>query len=115
VPVTAFTAMSYGQWSALGADVVMHGTAYPRGDALVIELRLIATRGTAPGTQHFGKQYTCGMQTSRGPRDCAHQIADDFHAEVRQLDGVARTKIAFASDRSSTRTMGRPQGSAATG
>src|SRR5690606_11757742 len=50
VPVTAFTAMSYGQWSALGADVVMHGTAYPRGDALVIELRLIATRGTAPGT-----------------------------------------------------------------
>lgn len=112
VPVTPFTAMSYGQWAALGADVVLHGTAYPKGDALVVELRLIAARGAAPGTQHFGKQYVCGMQTSRGPRDCAHQIADDFHDEVRQLEGVARTKIAFASDRDSTRAAGRPQASA---
>ncbi len=115
VPVTAFTAMSYGQWSSLGADVVMHGTAYSRGEALVIELRLIGTRGAAPGTQYFGKQYTCGMQSARAPRDCAHQIADDFHAEVRQLEGVARTKIAFASDRDATRAAGRPQNQAAVG
>ncbi|MFO7303458.1 MAG: hypothetical protein DIU54_013675 [Acidobacteriota bacterium] len=115
IPVTAFTSMSYDQWAALGADVVLHGTAYPRGQSLVVELRLIAVRGQSPGAQHFGKQYVCGMQTARGPRDCAHQIADDFHAEVRQLEGIARTKIAFASDRDSTRAAGRPLASANVG
>ena len=48
------------------------------------------------------------MQTARGPRDCAHQIADDFHKDNRNLDGVARTKLAFVSDRDGARQKGRP-------
>lgn len=115
IPVTPVAALPYDRWSELGADFVLHGNAYPNGQNLVIELRLISTRGTAPGTQYFGKKYQCGVQSARGPRDCAHQIADDFHFEVRKLQGVARTKLAFTSDRDSTRVSGRPSQSAALG
>jgi TolB protein len=108
IPVTPVAALPYAQWSELGADVVLHGNAYANGQTLVLELRLVSVKGTAPGTQHFGKKYQCGVQSARGPRDCAHQIADDFHMEVRKLQGVARTKLAFASDRDSGRVSGRP-------
>jgi len=108
IPVTPVASLPYAQWSELGADVVLHGNAYVSGQSLVIELRLVAVKGQTPGTQYFGKKYQCGIQSARGPRDCAHQIADDFHGEVRKVDGVARTKLAFASDRDSVRVGGRP-------
>jgi TolB protein len=114
IPVTTADALPYDAWSALGTDFVLAGTARAEGQSLVLELRLMYVRGEKRGTQYFGRRYQCGMQTARGPRDCAHQIADDFHKEVRQLDGVARTKIAFASDRDSGRVAGRPS-AAATG
>ena len=113
IPVTPVAAIPYGTWAAAGADFVLHGNAYPSGDTLVVELRLVSVRGQNPGSQHFGKRYQCGMQSARGPRDCAHQIADDFHMEVRKVPGVARTKLAFTSDRDSGRVSGRPSQSAA--
>lgn len=112
VPLTPVGTLPFERWSGLGADFVLHGTAYPSGQSLIIELRLISVRGGTPGTEYFGKRYQCGVQTARGPRDCAHQIADDFHQEVRSLEGVARTKIAFSSDRDSARATGRPTQSA---
>ncbi len=112
IPLTPVTAMPYARWAELGADVVLHGSATGSGTTLTIDLRLVSAKGQAPGTQYFAKRYQCGVQTARGPRDCAHQIADDFHKEVRNLDGVARTKLAFTSDRDSARATGRPQASA---
>ena len=64
-----------------------------------------ATRADSEGRQTFGKSYTCRLQA---PRACAHYIADDIHKDTRALDGVAQTKIAFASDRHGTRVSGRP-------
>ncbi|MCC7044697.1 MAG: PD40 domain-containing protein [Acidobacteria bacterium] len=113
ISVTPIEALPYAEWATLGADVVLHGNASASGQTLVIELRLVAVKGTTPGTQYFGKRYQCGVQTARGPRDCAHQIADDFHRDVRKVDGVARTKLAFASDRDSGRVSGRPNQAAA--
>ncbi|ODS59446.1 MAG: hypothetical protein ABS36_00465 [Acidobacteria bacterium SCN 69-37] len=113
IPVTPVAAIPYQQWADAGADVVLHGNAYPSGGNLVVELRLVSVRGAAPGAQYFGKKYQCGLQTARGPRDCAHQIADDFHWEVRRVQGVARTRIAFTSDRDAVRVGGRPNQSAA--
>ncbi len=108
IPAAPADALPYDQWAQLGADFVLAGNARANGQNLVIELRLMHVKGDQRGGQYFGRRYQCGMQTARGARDCAHQIADDFHKEVRQVDGVARTKLAFSSDRDSGRVAGRP-------
>jgi TolB protein len=51
----------------------------------------------------FGKQYSCSL---RSLRLCAHTIADELHKERFGLDGVARTKLAFISDRAGERLKG---------
>lgn len=112
IPVAPPEGISFDRWAELGADFVLSGVARGDGRNLVIDLRMLATRGEARGRQYFGRRYQCGMQTARGPRDCAHQIADDMHKDIRQLDGVARTKLAFTSDRNSSRVSGRPSQSA---
>jgi TolB protein len=116
VPVVAVAQLPYDRWSELGADFVLAGTVTPTGaNAVAIELRLVGVKGESQGRQYFGMRYECGLQTARGPRDCAHSIADDFHKQNRNLDGVARTKIAYSSDRDATRVAGRPSQTAAQG
>ncbi len=116
VPVAAVDALPFDRWSDLGADFVLAGTATFSGTSTVaIELRLIGVKGESRGRQYFGRRYDCGLQTARGARDCAHAIADDFHKETRNLDGVARTKMAFASTRDALRVSGRPDQTAAIG
>jgi TolB protein len=106
VPVAPATALPYDRWSELGADFVLAGEASRRGDEIVVNLRMIAVRGEARGRQHFGRGYpNCRVAQLRF---CAHAIADDFHKEVASLDGVARTKLAYSSDRDATRVTGRP-------
>jgi TolB protein len=105
IPVAAADALPFEQWSNLGADVVLVGSTSRGGNNLTIELRAIAVRGADQGRQVFGAQYTCRIDN---PRFCAHSIADDFHKQVRGLDGVAKTKIAFVSTRDATRVTGRP-------
>jgi len=51
----------------------------------------------------FAKRYTCSV---RGVRFCAHTIADELHKERFGLEGVARTKLAFTSDRDGERLGG---------
>jgi Tol biopolymer transport system component len=97
--------LPYAQWRELGADFVLAGAARRRGDELLVELRILAVRADSEGRQTFGKAYTCRLQN---PRACAHAIADDVHKDTRALDGVAQTKLAFASDRHGTRVTGRP-------
>lgn len=115
IPVSAPDALPYDRWVELGADFVLVGRARANGQTLDIELRLMHVKGDQRGGQYFGRRYQCGMQTARGPRDCAHQIADDFHKDVRQVTGIARTKLAFTSDRDSGRIAGRPTQSPGTG
>jgi TolB protein len=61
----------------------------------------------------FGAEY--GNCRVANPRFCAHSIADHIHKNVMNLDGVARTKIAFSSDRDGGRMAARltPNASAA--
>jgi TolB protein len=115
IPVAPANALPYDRWTQIGADFVLVGQASAKGTNLVLQLRLIAVKGDIRGREYFGVQYECGLATARGPRDCAHQIADDFHKQLRALDGVARTKIAFNSDRDAVRVAGRPTQSAASG
>ncbi|MCC7007830.1 MAG: PD40 domain-containing protein [Acidobacteria bacterium] len=111
IPSTPPEAIPYERWAELGADAVLHGSVSRNGADLVVDIRLITVKGDARGRQTFGARYpNCRAQN---PRGCAHAIADDVHKQVRGLDGVARTKIAFASDRHGSRVAGRPSQTAA--
>ena len=104
--VTTADAVPVAQWRELGADAVMIGSLRRSGQNFTVELKVIAVRGVATGQQAFGSTYdNC---TVRNPRLCAHSIADNFHKITRGLDGVARTKLAFSSDRDGTKMANRP-------
>src|SRR5262245_17085833 len=105
IPVAPAQSLAFGRWRELGADFVLAGVAQRRSNDFQIEFRMLATRADSEGRQTFGKAYTCRFQN---PRACAHYIADDIHKDTRALDGVAQTKIAFASDRHGSRVTGRP-------
>jgi TolB protein len=105
IPAAEAAALPYDRWVEVGADFVLAGKLSRTGDRLAIELRMIAVRGAGRGAQRFGEAYQCGLQQLRF---CAHSIADAFHKQVAGLDGVARTKIAFSSDRDAVRVTNRP-------
>jgi TolB protein len=99
-------AIPVAQWRELGADAVMIGSLSRAGQNFTVDLKVISIRGVTTGQMAFGSTYeNC---TIRNPRFCAHSIADNFHKLTRGLDGVARTKLAFASDRDGTRMANRP-------
>jgi TolB protein len=96
--------LPYDRWSELGVDVVVLGkVAADPTRGLAVTVQMIGIRGDLKGQQVFGKIYGCG---ARNPRYCAHFIADEFH-KSQGIDGVARTRLAFASDRSSEIVPGR--------
>lgn len=80
-------------WRELGADFVMVGTVRQNASSLTVGARLYQV---STGQPVFGKEYT---GDAKNPRFFAHTIADEIHEKLRGLRGVARTKLAFASDR----------------
>lgn len=98
-------AVPFDRWADLGADYVLHGTVRRNGTEMTVDLRLINVKGDARGTSRFDRRYEqCRVEN---PRTCAHVMADDLHKRDRALDGVAQTKIAFASDRNVGRGVRR--------
>lgn len=86
-------AVPYERWRELGADGVVIGTVQRVATGIRIEMRLynVRARGTV-----FGREYT---GSAANPRLYAHTMADELHQSQRNLRGVARTKLAFSSDR----------------
>jgi TolB protein len=112
IPVAPIPALPYAQWAEMGADLVIVGSLTRRGEELSVELRIVGVKGDAQGRETLGRGYpNCRLQNLRG---CAHAIADDVHKQARGLDGVARTKLAFTSDRHGSRVSGRPSQTAGT-
>jgi TolB protein len=106
IPVADAAALPFDRWAELGADYVLVGSARRSGEQIVVQLRMITVRGDSRGRQRFGREYpNCRADRLRY---CAHAIADDFHKEVAGLDGIARTRIAFTSDRDAVRVTSRP-------
>jgi TolB protein len=79
-------------WRELGADAVIFGTVQQSGGKVVVQVRLINVRSRQTV---FAKEY----YNASNPRAYAHTIADEIHQQQRGLRGVARTKLAFVSDR----------------
>lgn len=95
-PATAPETVPFDQWRELGANYVIVGTVRGNASSVTIQARLVdvSTRQAL-----WGKEYT---GPASNPRLFAHTIADELHAQ-RGLTGVARTKLAFASDRDGVR------------
>ena len=98
-------ALPFDQWTQVGADGVVMGTLKPAVKGFLIEIRVVNVRGEKRGSVVHGQVYQpC---TTENPRACSHFIADDIHKKVRALDGVAQTRLAFASDRDAIRVTQR--------
>ena len=91
----------FDRWREIGADGVISCTVEARGERrLVLTTRLFSVR---TGESAFGVQYT---GAARSIRLLAHQLSDEIHRHQRGLEGVARTQIAFVSDRDSESVFG---------
>ena len=94
IPVAgSITAVPYERWRELGADGVIIGTVERAATGIRIQLRLYSVKAQQLS---IGREYT---GSAANPRIYAHTMSDELHDTQRQLRGVARTKLAFSSDR----------------
>ena len=93
------------RWKELGADGVLVGSVQRTGNGVAVQFRLL---NVASGTSAMAREYTGAPRSLQAneSRVYAHTIADEVHREQRALNGVARTKIAFTSDRDGERIRG---------
>jgi TolB protein len=92
------------RWKEVGADGVIIGFVRRSGDGVVVELRLMQV---ASGKMALGKQYSGSLKSvADGGRMYAHTFADEVHSQQRALRGVARTKLAYSSDRDGGQVKG---------
>lgn len=97
-------AVDLSRWTQIGADGVVVGTVRRSGDGVVVEARLIQLPS---GRMAIGKQYSGSLKSlADGGRMYAHTFADEVHKEQRGVRGVARTKLAYSSDRAGERLKG---------
>ena len=93
------------RWKELNADAVLIGSVAKTPKGVLVSMRLI---NVASGASAMAREYS-GSATSiqaNPVRAFAHTIADEVHKEQRGLNGIARTKIAFSSDRDGERIRG---------
>jgi TolB protein len=100
---TSLSDVPFARWRELNADGLVAGTVEKAGNGIRVQVRLfeVASQKSA-----FGQEYT---GSPANPRLYAHTIADEIHQQQRGLAGVARTKIAFDSDRDGERVGGTIQ------
>jgi TolB protein len=91
------------RWRELGADAVLIGSVQKTAAGVLVQVRLFDARRPDRRQQAFGKEYS---GSAANPRSYAHAIADEIHDKQRNLRGVARTKLTFASDRDGERLGG---------
>ena len=92
--------IAFDRWRELGADGVIKGSVRKVGNAFQVEMRLfnVRARGVA-----LGRVYD--NVSLRNPRAAAHTMSDEIHQTQANLRGVARTKLAFVSDRDNERII----------
>jgi TolB protein len=101
IPVAASIGdVPFDRWRELGADGVMIGTVQRAATGIRVEMRLYNVRARQ---QTYGREYT---GAAANPRIYAHTMADEIHQSQLSLRGVARTKLAFSSDRNRERVTG---------
>jgi TolB protein len=97
-PATGFADVPFDRYRELNADGLLVGTVEKQTGGIRVQIRLYNARTRAVVYPH---EYT-----SANARLIAHTISDEIHKTQRALDGVARTKITFSSDRDGERLSG---------
>ena len=93
--------LPFDRWQELGTDGVISCTVAAVSDSQIeITARLFSVRSLESA---FGVVYT---GANRNIRVYAHQLSDEIHRHQRGLEGVARSRLAFVSDRDSESTLG---------
>ncbi len=93
--------LPFDRWQELGADGVISCTVEATSDSQInVTARLFSVRSQESA---FGVVYS---GSNRNVRRYAHQLSDELHRHQRGLAGVARTRIAFVSDRDSESVLG---------
>ncbi len=87
----------FDRWRELGADGIVFGTVQRAGNELRVQIRLFSVKSRA---SVFAKEYS---GSANNPRLYAHTASDEIHDQQRGLKGVARTKLAWVSDRDGVR------------
>jgi TolB protein len=100
---TSFADVPFARWRELNPDGLIVGTVQKVGNGVRVQVRLFEV---ITQKQAFGQEYS---GSAANPRLYAHTIADEIHQQQRGLVGVARTKIAFDSDRDGERVGGTIQ------
>jgi TolB protein len=101
IPVArSIDSVPFERWRELGADGVLIGTVQKQGDAFRVEVKLYDAKS---GQAAFAREYTA---SASNPRFFAHTVADEILEKQVGLKGVARTKMAFVSDRDGERLTG---------
>jgi len=95
---TSFADVPFNRWRELNADGLIVGTVKKTGATITVEMRLYVVR---TGVASFGREYS-----SASARLVAHTISDEIHKSQRALNGVARTRLTFDSDRDGERMVG---------
>src|SRR5215831_2044605 len=98
-PAKSIDEPPFDRWREVNADAVIAGSVQKQGSQYLIRYRLFDVRGRR---QLLGAEYS----GSANPRRYAHTISDEIFKKTRGLDGVARTKLSFSSDRDGERLAG---------
>jgi TolB protein len=96
IPAMNPEAPNFEDWKSIGAKVLVLTRAQVDGGQAVVEAKMYFVD---TGQNPLSKRYS---GSADNPRIFAHQASDDILA-LTQYRGVARTKIAFVSDRDATK------------
>jgi TolB protein len=99
---TSFADVPFDRWRELNADGVIVGTVQKVGAGFKVEMRLFSVRTRQAA---YSRQY----DGSANARLYAHTISDEIHKSQRALNGVARSRLTFDSDRDGERMTGTVQ------
>ena len=97
----SLTDLPLDAWQELGADGVVSCSVSRRSDGqLLVRARLFNVRSL---DSTLGREYSGSY---RNVRLYAHELANEIHRQQRGLEGVARSHLAFVSDRDSESVLG---------
>jgi TolB protein len=99
--VTSIDDVQLQPWKEVGADGLIVGSVGKGPSGVVVQIKLLRVRS---GEMLLGKQYTGSVAN---PRRYAHTAADEIHLQQVGLRGIARTRLAFATDRDGERGRNR--------
>jgi TolB protein len=97
---TAPERVNFDAWRELGADAVFFGSVAQKGEDIIVQVRLFNVRSRQ---SVFGQEYTV---RARSARQIAHTVSDAVLLQQTGIKGVARTRIAFISDRNNESLLG---------